>query len=59
MLRWIILGWTAGPGVPDLKIEAESFDEALAKAREVDSRYSGGKIEDVPTPAAVDQQMIS
>ncbi len=58
MLTWIILGWTAGPGVPDLKIEAESFDEALAKAKEVNSCYCGGKVEDVPAPAAADQQMI-
>ena len=58
MLKWIILGWTAGPGVPDLKVEAESFDEALAKAREVDSRYCGGKVDDEQTPAATDQQMI-
>ncbi len=47
MLTWIILGWTAGHGVPNLKIEAESFDEALAKAREVNSCCCGGKVEDV------------
>lgn len=46
MLTWIILGWTAGPGVPDLKVEAESFDEALAKARLRDSRYCGGYVAD-------------
>ncbi len=54
MLKWIILGWTAGPGVSDLRVEAESFDEALAKAQEVDSRYSGGKVEDVRILAVAD-----
>ena len=57
MLKWIILGWTAGPGVPDLKVEAESFDEALTKAREVDSRYCGGKVDDGQIADTVNQQM--
>lgn len=44
MLTWIIIG--AGPGLPDLKIRARSFDEALAKARLRDSRYCGGYVAD-------------
>ena len=38
MLTWVIVG----AGVPDLKIRARSFDEALEKARLRDSRYCGG-----------------
>ena len=42
MLTWVIVG----PGVPDLKIRARSFDEALEKARLQDSRYCGGYVAD-------------
>ena len=38
MLTWVIMG----AGVPNLKVRARSFDEALAKARLRDSRYCGG-----------------
>ena len=42
MLTWVIFGgW-----VPDLKIRARSFDEALEKARLRDSRYCGGYVAD-------------
>ena len=33
-------------GVPDLKIRARSFDEALEKARLRDSQYCGGYVAD-------------
>lgn len=33
-----------GPGLPDLQIHAESFDEALKLARMTDSRYCGGYV---------------
>ena len=42
MLTWVIFGG----GVPDLKIRARSFDEALEKARLRDSRYCGGYVAD-------------
>lgn len=42
MLTWVIVG----PGVPDLKIRARSFDEALEGARLRDSRYCGGYVAD-------------
>lgn len=42
MLTWVIVG----PGVPDLKIRARSFDEALEMARLRDSRYCGGYVAD-------------
>ena len=35
-----------GPGVPDLRIHAESFDEALKRARMADSRYCGGYVDE-------------
>ena len=40
MLTWVIMG----AGVPNLKVRARSFDEALAKARLRDSRYCGGYV---------------
>ena len=42
MLTWVIMG----AGVPNLKVRARSFDEALAKARPRDSRYCGGYVAD-------------
>lgn len=33
-----------GSGLPELKIEADSFDDAIAKARMIDKRYCGGQI---------------
>lgn len=42
MLTWVIMG----AGVPDLKVRARSFDQALAKARAVDSRYCGGYVDE-------------
>ena len=42
MLTWVIVG----AGVPDLKILARSFDEALEKARLRDSQYCGGYVAD-------------
>ena len=42
MLTWVIMG----AGVPNLKVRARSFDEALAKARLQDSRYCGGYVAD-------------
>ena len=42
MLTWVIVG----AGVPDLKIRARSFDEALEKARLRDSQYCGGYVDD-------------
>ena len=44
MLTWVILGWTAGPGVPDMLVNAESYDEAIAKARAVNPLYCGGHV---------------
>lgn len=41
-MTWVIVG----AGVPDLKVRAMSFDQALAKARAVDSRYCGGYVTD-------------
>ena len=38
---WIIVG----PNLQDLRIRAESFDEALRKARLRDKRYCGGYVE--------------
>lgn len=40
MLTWVVIG----PGLPDLKLRARSFDEALVKARLRDSRYCGGYV---------------
>ena len=42
MMTWVIMG----AGVPNLKVRARSFDEALAKARLRDSRYCGGYVAD-------------
>ena len=42
MLTWVIMG----ARVPNLKVRARSFDEALAKARLRDSRYCGGYVAD-------------
>ena len=42
MLTWVIMG----AGVPNLKVRARSFDEALAKARLRDSQYCGGYVAD-------------
>ena len=40
MLTWIIIGG----GLPDLRIRARSFDEALAKARLRNKDYCGGYV---------------
>lgn len=42
MLTWIIVGGC----LPDLKIRARSFDEALAKARLRNKDYCGGYVSD-------------
>ena len=42
VLTWVVIG----AGVPDLKIRARSFDEALEKARLRDSQYCGGYVAD-------------
>lgn len=39
---WVV----TGPGLPDLKIRARSFDEALAKARLRDPGYVAGWVDD-------------
>lgn len=36
----------SGPNLPTLKIRADSFDEALAKARMMDKNYCGGYVAD-------------
>lgn len=40
---WKIIGLG---GLPDLRIHADSFDEAVRKARQVDSRYCGGCVDE-------------
>lgn len=35
-----------GAGLPDLRIHANSFDEALRKARMQDDRYCGGYVDE-------------
>ena len=35
-----------GPGLPDLRIHADSFDEALRRARRVNDRYCGGYVDE-------------
>ena len=35
-----------GAGLPALRIEAESFDDAIEEARKIDQRYCGGQIID-------------
>lgn len=42
MLTWIIVGG----GLPDLRIRARSFDEALKKARLRNPKYCGGYVAD-------------
>ena len=42
----MLTGVIMGAGVPNLKVRARSFDEALAKARLRDSRYCGGYVAD-------------
>ncbi len=42
MLTWIIVG----AGLPDLKVRAEGFGEALKKAKRVDAGYCGGYVAD-------------
>ena len=42
MLWWVIVG----PGLKDVRVLAQSFDEALAKARLRDSRYCAGYVAD-------------
>lgn len=38
-MKWRIFGYE----LEDLIVEADSFDEALAKAREIDDNYIGGQ----------------
>ena len=40
MLAWIIVG----PGLPDIKVRARTFDEALTKARFRNPAYCGGYV---------------
>ena len=40
-MTWII----TGPNLPDLRIRADSFDEALAKERLRNQNYCGGYVE--------------
>lgn len=42
MLTWEIIG----PGLPAIRIKADSFDEALTKARLRDENYCGGYVVD-------------
>ena len=42
MLTWVVVG----AGLPDLRIRARSFDEALSRARLRDSGYCGGYVAD-------------
>lgn len=42
MLTWIIFG----PGLPTLKVRAESFDKALERARRESTDYCGGYVAD-------------
>lgn len=46
MLRWKVFG----SGVPDAYVYAESFDEALEKARKQDPRYNGGQVDGWKAP---------
>ena len=39
---WIVIG----PGLPDLRIRANSFDEALKRARLKNKNYCGGYVDD-------------
>lgn len=39
---WVIIC----AGLPNLRILADSFDDALRRARMVDDRYCGGYVED-------------
>ena len=41
MKKWLIFG-IEGRCSPDIIVIAESFDEALKDAREIDSNYNGG-----------------
>jgi hypothetical protein len=39
-MTWIIVG----PNLPDLRIRADSFDEAIEMARVLDEEYCGGYV---------------
>ena len=39
---WII----SGPNLPDVRVKAESFDDAMKAAREIDSDYTGGHVKE-------------
>jgi hypothetical protein len=41
-MKWIIVG----PNLPELKIRAESFDDAVKKARMFNENYCGGFVAD-------------
>lgn len=49
-MHWII----SGIGLPALRIQANSFDEAIKQARTVDIRYSGGYVDDSTHPETED-----
>lgn len=49
-MDWII----SGIGLPDLRIHANSFDEAIKQARTLDIRYSGGYVDDSTHPEMED-----
>lgn len=41
-MKWIIYGAELEP----IKVKADSFGEAIKKARRIDKRYCGGYVED-------------
>lgn len=41
-MTWIIVG----PNLPDLRIRADSFDEAIEMARVLDKNYCGGYVDE-------------
>lgn len=47
----------SGSGLPDLRVKADCFDNALAEAREINSNYSSGQvIVEIKTEAAVSRE---
>ncbi len=41
-MKWIMYG----AGLKPIKVKADSFDEAIKKARRIDKRYCGGCVDD-------------
>lgn len=41
-MRWLI----CGPNVPDIHVYADSFDQAIAKARRISPNYCGGYVDE-------------